>query len=177
MPRPQSSRTRSRRFTPVELAIAFSLVASLLAVAVPTFVREVHASRFVEPVDGLKAIGAGAVLYAQGHSVAQAFPPSAPLTPATPPRGRCEADPPGTWEQPTWLALGFRPSAPGVPHCYSFSFDSTLSPTLSRFRAQARGDLDGDGLFSTFEIGGHDTAGDPGGPVLDPGMFIQSEVE
>lgn len=177
MPRPLSSRTRSRRFTPVELAVAFSLGASVLAVAVPTFVREVHASRFVEPVDGLQRIGAAAILYAKGHTVGQAFPPGAPATPPIPPRGRCVPDAPGAWDHPTWRALDFRPVPPDAPHCFSFSFDSSLSPSLSTFRAQAHGDLDGDGIPSTFEVTGRSADGDARGPLLDPGMFIDSEVE
>ena len=172
------ARARTRRFTPVELAIFFALGGSLLAVAIPTFVRELHASRFVEPVDGLQRLGASAVVYAQAHPVAQAFPPSAPLTPAAPPRGHCEADPPGTWDQqPTWAALGFKPAPDGAPHCYAFGFDSTVSPARSAFRADAHGDLDGDGIVSTFEVTGHDVEGDPAGPTLDRGVFVDSEVE
>jgi type IV pilus assembly protein PilA len=144
---------------------------------VPTFVREIHASRFVEPVDGLQRMGASAVAYARVHPVAQAFPPSVGLTPPAPPRGRCEVDAPATWDQPTWQALQFRPSSEGAPHCFAFGFESTLSSTRSVFRADAHGDLDGDGLPSTFEITGHDVEGDPEGPVLDRGMFVDSEVE
>ena len=171
------SRARSRRFTPVELAIGFALVGSLLAIAVPTFAREVHASRFVEPVDGLQRIGAAAVAYGRAHPVAQAFPASVPMTPPVPPRGHCEADPAGAWEQPTWVALDFRPASPGAPHCFAFGFDSTLSAPRSLFRADAHGDLDGDGIVSTFEVTGHDVEGDPEGPTLDRGMFVDSEVE
>ncbi len=171
------ARSRSRRFTPVELAIGFALVGSLLAVAVPTFVREVHSSRFVEPVEGLERMGASAVAYGRAHPVAQAFPPSTALTPAAPPRGRCEADPPGTWDQPTWRALDFQPAPEGAPHCFAFSFDSTLSPARSAFRGDAHGDLDGDGIVSTFEITGHDVEGDPAGPTLERGVFVDSEVE
>lgn len=173
----RTGRARGRRFTPLELAIAFSLTASLLAIAVPTFVREVHASRVVEPIDGLQRIGAAAVLYGKGHTVAQGFPPSAPTTPATPPRGRCEVDPPGAWDHPTWRAFDFRAAPPDTPHCFAFSFDSALSAPLSTFRAQAHGDLDGDGIPSTFEVTGRYAEGDERGPRLDPGMFIDSEVE
>lgn len=172
------SRTRTRRLSPVELAIGFALSGSLLAIAIPTFAREMHASRFVEPVDGLQRLGTAAVAYAHAHPVAQAFPASAPLTPSAPPRGHCEVDAPGTWEQQTtWATLGFRPSPAGVPHCFAFSFDSSLSPQRSLFRADAHGDLDGDGITSTFEVTGHDVEGDPAGPTLDRGMFVDSEVE
>jgi len=183
---------------PVELAIAFALAGSLLAVAAPAFVREVHASRLVEPVDGLRRLGGSAVAYAQDHALAPSgaqgvgaqgvqvtpaapaslpFPMSAPMTPSAPPRGHCEADPPDIWDTATWNALAFRPAAPGTPHCFAFAFDSVLTPSRSTFRALAHGDLDGDGIYSTFEITGRFVEGDARGAVIDPGMFVDSEVE
>ena len=171
------SRSRLRNLSPVEVCAGVSLGATLLAVAVPTFAREVHRSRFVEAVDGLNRIGVAAVSYAADRPVAQAFPPSVALTPAAPARGQCEADPPGTWDGPTWTALAFQPAPPGEPHCYAFVFDSALSPTRSTFRADAHGDLDGDGAESTFEITGHCVAGDARGAVVDRGMYVDSEVE
>lgn len=174
---PSRSRSRARTLSPIELAVAFALVGSVLAVAVPTFVREVHASRLAEPVDGLKRIGAAAVAYAHEHPVAQGFPPSAPMTPPVPPRGKCEPDAPDAWEHPTWRALDFRPAAPGAPHCFSFAFDSALSSARSTFQAHAHGDLDGDGITSTFQISGQYAEGDPRGPAIEPGMLIDSEVE
>jgi type II secretory pathway pseudopilin PulG len=185
MVRPVSSRARIRRFALVELAIAFALFGSLLAIAVPTFVREVHASRLVEPVEGLERLGASAVAYAREHTAApadgaqaaRAFPPSAPMTPSVPPRGRCEVDPQGAWDGPTWSALAFQPVPSGSPHCFAFAFDSTSSPAKATFRAHAHGDLDGDGIPSTFEVTGRYVEGDPRGPMLDPGMFVDSEME
>jgi type II secretory pathway pseudopilin PulG len=156
------------RFTPIELAIGASLLGSVAAVAVPVFVRDVHASRLTEPVDGLARIGKAAVAHAEAHG---SFPPSAPLTPATPPRGTKEADPPGTWDAPTWVALGFRPSPEGIPHAFAFSFESTGDT----FVAQARGDLDGDGILSTFEIRGAAHPGSP--PAVEPGMYVEAELE
>ena len=176
-PLSRSSRARGRRFSVVELAAGASLLGTLLAIAVPTFAREVHASRVAEPVDGLSRLGASAVAYAGSRPAREAFPPSAPLTPALAPRGVCEPDPPTLWQHPTWVALDFVPAAPGAPHCFAFSFDSTLGAGRSLFRAQAHGDLDGDGISSTFEVTGHSVDGDPSGPALDPGMFIDSEVE
>jgi hypothetical protein len=157
-----------RRFTPVELAVGVALLGSAAAVFVPAFVKELHASRFVEPTDGLARLGQAAVAHAEAH---EQFPDSAPLTPAAPPRGKKEADPPGTWDHPTWKALSFRASADGVPHAYSFAFDSQRSA----FVAQARGDLDGDGVLSTFEIRGAMRPGEK--PQVAPGMTIDSELE
>src|SRR5271165_7055610 len=119
------SRGRGRggawRFSPLELAIGFALVGSLLAIVVPTFARELQASRLVEPVGGLQRMGEAAVAYARSRPVGEAFPPSVALTPGAVPRGRCEVDPPGLWSQPTWVALDFTPSSPSVPHCFAFS--------------------------------------------------------
>ncbi|MDP9036808.1 MAG: hypothetical protein M3O50_18580 [Myxococcota bacterium] len=173
----RSSRSKGGRFTMMELAIAFALGGSLLAVTLPAFVREIHASRFVEPVDGLKRLGSSAIAYARTRPIAQAFPAPAPLTPGMPPRGHCEADAPNAWDHPTWRALEFLPVSPGVPHCFAFAFDSSTSPARSLFRAHAHADLDGDGLLSTFEVTGEYVDGDARGAVLDPGMFIDSEVE
>lgn len=156
------------RFTPIELAIGVALLGSVTAVAVPTFVREVHASRLVEPVDGLARLGATTVAYAE---LAQRFPDTAPLTPSVPPRGKKEADPPGTWDHPTWKVLAFRPAAEGVPHAYSFALDSSGTT----FTARARGDLDGDGVLSTFEVRGVARPGDPA--RLEPGMYVEAELE
>jgi hypothetical protein len=179
MSRTPSRRNRSgaRRFSAVELAVGFALVGSLLAIVVPTFAREIHASRTVEAIDGLHRIGAAAVEFAKDRPVGEAFPPSVSLTPPVVPRGTCEADAVTLWAQPTWRALDFMPAPEGSPHCFAFSFESSLSPARSTFRADAHGDLDGDGLVSTFEITGHEVAGDPSGAVLDPGMYIDSEVE
>lgn len=160
-----------RRFTAVELAIGAALFGSLMAVAVPAFSRDLHASRFVEPTEGLAHLGAAAVAYAVAN---ERFPESAPLTPSAPPRGAKEVDPPGTWEGPTWKALAFRPSPEGAPHAYAFSFDSTSGG--SAFVAQARGDLDGDGVLSTFEIRGR-SAHDGVAPTVLPGMYVEAELE
>lgn len=160
-----------RRFTPVELAIGVALLGSLMAVGVPAFSRDLHASRFVEPADGLTRLGAAAVAYAD---TTDGFPDSAPLTPAVPPRGTKTVDPPGMWEGPTWKALTFRPSAEGVPHAYAFSFESTGGRS---FVAQARGDLDGDGVLSTFEIRGAKAARTGEKAAVAPGMYVEAELE
>ena len=166
----------TRGMTAVELAVTFAVVGSLLAVAVPAFVRNTHASKLVEPVDGVKAIAEGATAYAKAHDVPHAYPPSAPLTPPVVPRGTREADPPGSWDQPTWKALEFQGAEEGVPHAFAFEFDSANGPGRSTFSAISHGDLDGDGVTSTVEVRGHDQV-DGGGPAIDPGMIVQSELE
>jgi hypothetical protein len=158
-----------RRFTPIELAIAISLIGCIAAVAIPTFARELHASRFAEPTSGLARLGASAVAYAQ--VAGGRFPDSAPLTPAAVPRGTKEVDPVGTWDGPTWSVLAFRASPEGVPHAYSFAFDGNGTSFVGR----ARGDLDGDGVLSTFEVTGSVKPNE--GASVDPGMHVEAELE
>lgn len=161
-----------RRFTPVELAVGVALLGSVGGVAVPAFTRELHASRFVESADGLARLGAAAVAYA---GASESFPESAALTPAVPPRGVKAVDPPGTWDGATWRALAFRPSDEGVPHAYSFAFDSSAGRS---FVAQARADLDGDGVLSTFEVHGAIAATEAGEKaMLERGMYVEAELE
>lgn len=157
-----------RRFTPIELAIGASLLGCVAAVAVPAFARELHASRFVEPTEGLARLGAAALAFAEANG---RYPDSAPLTPSAPPRGTKEPAPPGTWDTPAWRTLDFQPVTEGAPHAYAFSFESDGAS----FVAQARGDLDGDGVFSLFEIRGG--FGPDGKPALVPGMYVEAELE
>jgi hypothetical protein len=62
-----------------------------------------------------------------------------------------------------------------VPHAYSFSFESTSGGRA--FVAQARGDLDGDSVLSTFEIRGTMRVGDTEKPTVLPGMYVEAELE
>jgi hypothetical protein len=145
-----------RALSPLEAASGISILGSVLAVAVPAFVRNLHASRLVEPASGLSEIAAHAMARATGEPTESAYPDSVPLTPEHVPRGVPTQDPPGTWDAPTWRLLGF---SFAVPHSYSFAFESRNGPDVSTFRAVAHGDLDGDGLLSTFEISGESRDG------------------
>jgi hypothetical protein len=158
-----------RSLSPVEAAVAFAVAASVLAVAVPEFLRGLQASRLAEPVDGLKRIASAAVALAANGS---GFPAPAPRTPQDVPRGTRAEDPAGVWEHPTWRALVF---GFDHPHAFSFAFESTQGPAgQARFRAVAHGDLDGDGVTSTFEVRGE---ADPAGSRIVPGMYVDREVE
>ena len=146
---------------------------SLLAVAVPAFSRDLHASRFVEPTEGLARLGAAAVAYAEAN---ERFPDSAPLTPGARRAGRRRPTRPAPGTAPRGRRSGSGLRAEGVPHAYSFSFESTAGGTA--FVAQARGDLDGDGVLSTFEIrGARASARDGEKPTVAPGMYVEAELE
>ena len=160
-----------RSFTPLEAAVGVALIGSVLAVAVPAFVRNMSSSRLVEATNGLNRIGEHAISGAANKPCANAFPAAVGLTPEAVPRGKPAVDPdPDPWQHPTWRALDFRASPPGVSHSYAFQFDRSENA----FVAHAHGDLDGDGTTSTFEIRGkcdHDVAS------LTPGLYVESELE
>lgn len=151
------------RIGAVEAAIGIAILGTVAAVSIPACVREMHASKLAEPVNGLSRIGTASAAMEQ-------FPESAPLTPATVPRGKKELDPAGVWDHPTWKALAFRPTPDGVPHAFSFQVDSKPDDLTAR----AKGDLDGDGATSTFEI---HVARESGAAHVVPGMYVESEVE
>lgn len=157
-----------REFSAVEIAGAWAIVGSILAVAVPELSRSLRASPLAEPVRGLERIASAAVAYAKEHGT---FPESAPLTPPEVPRGGRREDPPGVWQHPTWQALNF---GFDYAHSFSFAFESREEAGVPTFVAVAHGDLDGDGVLSTFEVVG--VVDEQGARVL-PGMFVDREVE
>jgi hypothetical protein len=140
-----------RPVTPVEAALVFALGGSALAIFIPAFVKNVHASRLSEPLEGLTRISGRAAQLADAAPQAAAYPETVLLTPANVPRGELLKDPPGTWSHPTWRLLDFSFE---TPHAYSFELASENGPELSKYRVTARGDLDGDGVLSRFEIAG-----------------------
>jgi hypothetical protein len=145
-----------RNLTPTEAALAVAIGGCVLFAGLPAFFKNLHASRMAEPVDGVSAIAAKANALAAGQSTESAYPGSVELTPAQVPRGERVIDPPGTWSHPTWQRLEFSQT---VGHCFSFAFDGRNGKGLATFRARAHGDLDGDGIFSTFAIGGESREG------------------
>jgi hypothetical protein len=160
-----------RAITPVEAALAFAIAGSLLAVTVPAFLRNLHASRMSEALDGLERLSGRAMVLSDTAPLGAAFPSSCPLTPAAVPRATLVVDPPHTWDHPTWRLLDFGFE---TPHAYSFQFESQNSPQVSRFSVQAHGDLDGDGVVSTFRTGGSIRQGEP--PKRDV-LEVSREVE
>lgn len=160
-----------RPLAPVEAALAFALAGSVLAVTVPVFLRNLNASRMTEALDGLERLSARANALADSAPQDRAYPASCALTPATVPRATLVTDPPATWNQPTWRLLGF---SIDTPHAYSFQFDSSNDAKVSRFTVEAHGDLDGDGVVSTFRTGG---SVEPGQAPRQSALEVIREVE
>jgi hypothetical protein len=147
-----------RALTAVEAALAFAITGSLLAVLVPAFLSNLHASRMSEALEGLERISGRALQLADAAPLGSAFPAPAPLTPEAVPRAVQVQDPPHTWDHPTWRVLDF---GFDTPHAYSFRFESKNGPEQASFEAFAHGDLDGDGVTSTFRTGGSLRQGQP----------------
>lgn len=147
-------------FTLVELMVVVAILGVLAAVAIPAFVRYLRRARTTEAVDKLAYLFRQSMTYwtterfgrgTGGAVVAHQFPATQAPTPATVPPGVRTVDPPGTWDTPTWHALSF---AVTDPHYYSYAYDSSGTNAGAGFTARALGDLDGDGVLSTFERAG-----------------------
>jgi hypothetical protein len=160
-----------RALSPVEAALCVAVFGSVLAVGIPAFVRDLHASRLVEPIDGLNRIAGAAAAGVEKQSGPRQYPESAPRTPRDVPSGAPVLDAPGAWEHPTWVSLGLSFSQ---PHSYSFEFQSERRGRRSKYFATAQGDLDGDGQLSDFSIRGEVVDGQT--PTTYP-LEMRREVE
>lgn len=145
-----------RSLTTLQLALLFAMVGSVVAVFVPHFVRNVHASRLAEPISGLNHLATWASVQAAGFPTQLAYPPAVGRTPEQVPAGVATRDPDGAWSHPTWKLLNFRKEE---PHRYSFEFESVCTDAGAHFTASAFGDLDGDGELSRFDVYGETRPG------------------
>lgn len=160
-----------RSLSPVEAALCAAIGGSVLAVGIPAFVRDLHASRLVEPIDGLNRIAAAAAARAASEIEEAPYPESVGRTPSAVPMGEPAQDPPGTWDHPTWKSLNFGFSR---PHSYSFEIESEGRGRRARYRAVARGDLDGDAQLSELSVRGEVAPGRE--PVTFP-IEMYREIE
>ncbi|MEZ4265243.1 MAG: prepilin-type N-terminal cleavage/methylation domain-containing protein [Myxococcota bacterium] len=160
---------RSRSgFTLIELMIVVAILAILAVVAVPAFIKYMRRAKTTEAIDELDKIYKGAALYYSQPYVTLAgvklecqFPANQGVTPvegtccstgggAGPDANgddRCDADP-DLWSTDVWSGLSFQISD---EHYFVYSFDSSGTLGDATFTATANGDLDCDGISSTFQ--------------------------
>lgn len=155
----------------MEAALCVAVAGSVLAVGIPAFLRNLHASRLVEPIEGLQRIAAAAAVLVESSEGNPRYPASAGPTPELVPAGEATLDPPGAWEHPTWQSLQFGFTH---PHSYSFEFQSEARADRARYRASAQGDLDGDGELSEFSVRGEARRGSA--PITFP-LEMHREIE
>jgi type II secretory pathway pseudopilin PulG len=145
-------------------------VAVVAAVAIPPFMKYIRKAKTSEAEVNVRRMNEGLRAYAAAHD--GALPPSAPMTPkagscCAQPGQKCAADP-AAWQLPAWQALRF---SVDDPHYYSYE----LVTSGSAFTARAMGDLDCDGVFSTFELTG--TVQADGSVIGGAGLFKDRELE
>jgi type IV pilus assembly protein PilA len=141
--------------------IVVAIIGLLAAIAIPSFMKYIRKSRTAEAAQMLEKITNGArTYYLEEHGGAQLTPiPSQfPATVAVTPAVTCcnagvqRCTPDATlWDDPSWRALKF---SVDDPHYYRYEFTSSGVSTTSKFTARAFGDLDCDGVYSTFSTQG-----------------------
>jgi hypothetical protein len=140
------------------------------SVAVAAFDKYKRKSMATEAVEALAKLKVGAKVYYQsdrydekGNARPKAFTEGksdwSPKTPCCDQPGRvCKPDA-TAWSQSPWKELFFQMTD---PHRYQFRVDSTGEGAAAKFVAEARGDLNCDGKFSSYKITGSvDKSGDP----------------
>ncbi len=185
-PTPTRIRHPHSGFTLIELLIAVAIIGILSVVALPSFMSYIRKARSSEARTQLKLISDGARLYYLDEHFSDdlrtTLPKSFPMTQTSPtPIATCCANgsrkcmpADGGWENDeTWRALGF---AMSDPHYYRYQFVASGTGLDAEFTGRAFGDLDCDGIQSTFEI--HGTVSDDSNDVRS-GRAIgrQNELE
>jgi type IV pilus assembly protein PilA len=137
----------------------------LAAVAIPAFMKYIKKSKASEANVFIKNISDRVqTLMATGGKMPASVGPTPPLGTCCAEGEKCMPDT-QLWEHPTWKALDF---AMLDPHRYSYEFVNKGSS----YEIKAYGDLDCDGVYSTFVL--------PGGPDMGasgPTVYKENELE
>ena len=171
-----------------------SFSAPLAAVGIPAFIKYMRRAKTTEAIDQLDKIYKGAAYYytaphidGEGRKLPCQFPATQAPTPAGtccgslggPDKdgdGRCDANP-NDWATLTWESLTFQMND---DHYFVYSFESSGVLSNAQFTASAYGDLDCDGVMSTFQRIGF---GDPKANFAEcamsgsPAFFVDNETE
>lgn len=134
-------------FTMVELMVVVLVLSLLTAMAIPAFSRYLKRSKTSEALQDLSVIYRSQITYFENQherTTSSSFVNAAPM-PAAPPSESKYPENVAMWmSSPEWAALGFT-----IDRAHYFQYASPGD--TSGFVARARGNLDGDTTFSTFE--------------------------
>jgi prepilin-type N-terminal cleavage/methylation domain-containing protein len=174
-------------FTLIELMVVVAIIGILAAVAIPAFMKNARKAKTSEATTNVKKLYDGARSYYEEESnargtatiIAKQFPRT-PATVIVPAAGACCvggssqkcAPNPALWADPVWQALKF---SMDDPHYYSYGYQSVGTGTASQFSADAYGDLNCNGTFSTFEMVGSVQA--DGSVTGSAGIYKDKELE
>jgi type IV pilus assembly protein PilA len=178
-------------FTLIELMIVVAIIGILAAVAIPAFMKNARKAKTTEAVTNVKKIYEGARSYYEEEmakrgsivvldkqfprSVTAAMTPLAATCAGSAVNAKCT---PAQWttdskaDEPVWSSLKFQMTD---PFYYHYAYNSTGVGGASKFDATAYGDLDTDGVMSTFEMSGSVQA--DGTVTGQAGMFRDQELE
>ena len=182
-----TKRSRKAAFTLMELMVAVAILGVLAAIAVPSFIGYVRRARTGEATLTLGTLyGAAAALYSAEHAgreinsviVTSCVAEPNTLTPATPnPNKQPFKGGPGfdqlSFRQAEYVSFGYGITSIGNPGGITCFSNPSASPAVYTF--YARGDLDGDGTYSTFDLA---VAADAQNELYHTrGIYVAREVE
>ena len=142
-------------FTLVELMIVVVILGVLAGIAVPAFDRYVKRSKSAEALGNLGKLmqGENAYFWQSTTVTSVGFASAGPTPAGAPGSAKFPAQPTSFVSDSGWSALGF-----ALENRFYYQYQATGSPTA--FTASAQGDLDGDGIRSTFSYNGAATNGE-----------------
>ncbi|MBU1431548.1 hypothetical protein KKF91_13480 [Myxococcota bacterium] len=160
----------------------FPILGVLSAVAIPAFVKFTQRSKASEAHMNVRRMFDSAVYYyeeehvdAEGNILPKSFPKSTTLTPKAPNcvNGNLVKQMPDSevWQEEGWKQLNFELYEPSY---YQYQFISEGEGKAAKFTARAIGDIDCDGVYSTFErVGTIDEFGN----IISDGILVENELE
>lgn len=151
-------------FAIAAMPISIAFAGILAATSIPSFINYTRRAKTSEARVNLdRCIDSVRFYYEQNN----ALPASSAWTPASPPGSQKYLANPAAWMVSPWSEIGF---SVDDPHFYQYQLASEGGEVFCR----ARGDLDGDGVYSFFERG----ISVNNGPLqVSPGYFEENPLE